>query len=175
MVDANKVGKYRVALAYSKIRDEVVERVFGLAARFKQRQRTRHIAVDFLDHYFLNLRAQNHAVYQQIKDPRTLNLILTTCFILASKFDEIDDQLVFIKDIQSYYRSIDLDSRIYKNDDEEQSIRRGRRLSAIPMYNEIVECERHLLEFFEWNLSFSLCSALPFLEVYLSHGTLVSI
>ena len=82
---------------------------------------------------------------------------------------------MFIKDIQSYYRSIDLDSRIYKNDEDDQVIKRGRRQSAIPMYNEIIECERHLLEFFDWNLSFALCSPLPFLEVYLSQGTLVSV
>ena len=110
----------------------------------------------------------------QIKNPRTLNLILTTGFILASKFDEIDDQLVFIKDIQSYFKSIDLDSRIYK-DEGDNFNKRQRRISAIPSYNEIVDCERHILQFFDWNLSFALCSALPFLEVYLAHGTLVSV
>ena len=133
------------------------------------------MAVDFLDHYFLNERAQNPEMYQQITNPRTLNLILTTCFILASKFDEIDDQLVFIKDIQSYYRSIDLDSRIYKEDSSDNQNKRQRRISAIPSYNEIVDCERHILQFFDWNLSFALCSALPFLEVYIAHGTLVSV
>ena len=132
------------------------------------------MAVDFLDHYFLNERAQKTEMYDQIMNGRTLNLIMTTCFILASKFDEIDDQLVFIKDIQSYYRSIDLDSRIYKDDNENLN-KRQRRISAIPSYNEIVDCERHILQFFDWNLSFALCSSLPFLEVYIAHGTLVSV
>jgi len=32
-----------------------------------------------------------------------LTIFLTTCFLIASKYDEIDDQLVFINDIQRYY------------------------------------------------------------------------
>jgi hypothetical protein len=31
---------------------------------------------------------------------------LTTCFLIASKYDEIDDHLVFINDVQRYYQRI---------------------------------------------------------------------
>jgi hypothetical protein len=38
--------------------------------------------------------------------PRTLSIFTTTCFLIASKYDEIDDQLVFINDVQKYYEKI---------------------------------------------------------------------
>ena len=30
-------------------------------------------------------------------------IFVTTCFLIASKYDEIDDKLVFIEDVQKYY------------------------------------------------------------------------
>ena len=43
----------------------------------------------------------DHRVNEQIKslNTRTQTLYLTTCFLIASKYDEIDDRLVFTKDI----------------------------------------------------------------------------
>jgi hypothetical protein len=34
---------------------------------------------------------------------KNVTIYLTTCFLIASKYDEIDDNLVFINDIQKYY------------------------------------------------------------------------
>jgi len=31
--------------------------------------------------------------------PKILTIFLTTCFLIASKYDEIDDKLVFIDDV----------------------------------------------------------------------------
>ena len=39
--------------------------------------------------------------------PQIIAIFTTTCFLVASKFDEIDDRLVFINDVQKYYKSID--------------------------------------------------------------------
>jgi hypothetical protein len=36
---------------------------------------------------------------------RTVSIYLTTCFLIASKYDEIDDQLVFINDVKKYYQT----------------------------------------------------------------------
>ena len=57
---------------------------------------------------------------------KLLTVHLTTCFILASKYDEIDDQLVFINDVQNFYKKhLNL-----KN------------MGGVPSYDEIVSCER---------------------------------
>lgn len=111
LVDAKSLSSHLVALSYSKQRDDLVDRIYQLASRFNQRQRTKHVAVDIMDHFFLNKRAQA-MVDIQCMSPRMITVFLTTCFLLASKFDEIDDKLVFINDVQKYYRSIDLDSRL---------------------------------------------------------------
>lgn len=65
-----------------------------------------------------------------------ITVYLTTCFLLASKFDEIDDKLVFISDVQKYYKSIDLDARLSTGPVKQ---------NLIPTYNDIVECERQIM------------------------------
>lgn len=39
-------------------------------------------------------------------NPRVTSIYTTTCFLIASKYDEIDDQLVFINDVQKYYEKL---------------------------------------------------------------------
>jgi hypothetical protein len=60
---------------------------------------------------------------------KIVSIVLTTCFLIASKYDEIDDQLVFINDVQKYYQ------RLGQND---WSV----------TYTDIVETERTLMNFF---------------------------
>lgn len=97
--------------------------------------------------------------------PRICSIFVTTIFLLASKFDEIDDRLVFIQDVQKYYKSIDLDSRHSSG---------NIKMNLIPTYNDIVECERQLMMFFDWNISYTLTSPLMFLECFQNHGILVN-
>ena len=80
---------------------------------------------------------------------RIQSIFVSTCFLIASKYDEIDDRLVFIDDIKSYLKTTK-----YKNE--------------IPTYTDIVETERMLLKFFEWDLGFVL--PLHFLEMFLAQG-----
>ena len=40
----------------------------------------------------------------------------------------------------------------------------------VPTYDEIVECERHLLAFFEWDLGFVM--AFHYIEMFLANGVL---
>ena len=85
---------------------------------------------------------------------KLLTVHLTTCFILASKYDEIDDQLVFINDVQNFYKKhLNL-----KN------------MGGVPSYDEIVSCERQLLAFFEWDLGFVM--PIHFVEMFLANGVL---
>ena len=81
---------------------------------------------------------------------RKVNIYLTTCFLIASKYDEIDDQLVFIADTQKYYQ------------------RTGH--PHVPNYTEIVETERQLMKFFGWDLGYIL--PIHFVEMFLANGVL---
>ena len=83
---------------------------------------------------------------------RTVSIYLTTCFLIASKYDEIDDQLVFINDVKKYYQT------------------KPQLQSLIPTYNEIVETERHLMNFFGWDLGFVM--PIHFVEMFLANGIL---
>ena len=99
-----------------------------------------------LDRFFLDPKAaKNNDIYQMT--PRIVTIFLTTCFLIASKYDEIDDKLVFIDDIQRYYQSTK-----YRN--------------QIPKYTDVVETERYLMHFYEWDIGFTL--PYHFLEMFLA-------
>lgn len=121
----------------------------GIAQKFKQRDRTAHIAVELMDRFFMDNRSNKEIKHLT---PRVQTIYLTTCFLIASKYDEIDDQLVFINDVQRYYRS----TAKYKD----QS----------PTYTEIVETERQLMHFFDWSISFA--TPYHFLEIFIAQGIL---
>ena len=96
-----------------------------------------------LDRYFLNPKCPTQI------DSKTICIYLTTCFLIASKLDEIDDKLVFISDVQKYYRTTKF------NQD-------------MPSWTDVVETERHIMKFFDWNISFPL--PIHFLEMFLAQG-----
>jgi len=73
-----------------------------MGSKFTQRTKTTHIGIELLDRYFLDKNSQNDKEISSMS-PRAITIILTTCFLIASKYDEIDDHLVFINDVQRYY------------------------------------------------------------------------
>lgn len=75
---------------------------------------------------------------------------MTTCFLIASKYDEIDDQLVFINDVQKYYNRMGI--------------------IQTPSWSDIVETERMLMNFFNWDLGFVL--PIHYVEMFLANGIL---
>ena len=87
--------------------------------------------------------------------PRILSIFVTTCFLIASKYDEIDDQLVFINDVQRYYNR--LGGQFAQQ-------------NMVPTYNDVVETERQLMTFFNWDLGFVL--PYHFVEMFLANGVL---
>lgn len=141
-------------------RDELVSNIYRLGRKFKQRTRTIHVAATLMDNFFLNKRAQNGIRCLDVLSGRCFSIFCTTFFLIASKFDEIDDRLVFIKDVQDYYRSININ-------------RNSRSEDLIPSWDDIVECERFVMGFFEWNINFSILSPLMFLEAFLAFGNIV--
>lgn len=59
-----------------------------------------------------------------------------TCFLIASKHDELDENIPLIKDLTRYYCRV-LPTSV-----------------STPTFDEIVECERSLMNFFRWDLMF---------------------
>jgi hypothetical protein len=73
-----------------------------MGKKFNQRIKTLHIGIELMDRFFLDKRSQSIPEIQSMTS-RILSVYLTTCFLIASKYDEIDDALVFINDVQRYY------------------------------------------------------------------------
>lgn len=140
---SEKSGK--TAKSFMIERDDIISRIYALGMKFQQRAKTIHIAVELIDRYFLNPNCPTEL------NPRTISIFLTTCFLIASKLDEIDDKLVFISDAQKYLKTT-------------------KYLKVMPSWTEVVETERHLMYFFDWNISFPL--PIHFLEMFLAQGIL---
>jgi hypothetical protein len=80
-----------------------------------------------------------------------MSVFLSTCFLIASKLDEIDDKLVFVSDVQSYYKTT-------------------KYAKVMPMWSDVVETERHIMGFFDWAIGFPL--PIHFVEMFLAQGIL---
>lgn len=122
-----------------------------MGQKFTQRIKTTHIAIELMDRYFLNKDIKSSERASQLT-ARRMTILLTTCFLIASKYDEIDDHLVFINDVQRYYQRIPQYS------------------TQSPSYTDIVESERMLMKFFEWDLGFVL--PIHYVEIFLANGVL---
>ena len=88
----------KIAKIYSEQRVSLVDRLFQMGKKFTQITKTTHIAVELMDRYFLDKRSQSLERPSQM-NARRMTIVLTTCFLIASKYDEIDDHLVFINDV----------------------------------------------------------------------------
>lgn len=66
--------------------------------------------------------------------PGDLTLHTLTAFLMASKYDELDDNIPLIKELQRFFGRI-----IPPN-------------QPLPTFQEVVECERTMIKFFGWDL-----------------------
>lgn len=80
----------KVARIYIEQRTTLVERIFLMGKKFNQRIKTLHIGIELMDRFFLDKRSQSNQDIQSMT-ARILSIYLTTCFLIASKYDEIDD------------------------------------------------------------------------------------
>jgi len=78
------------------------------------------------------------------------NLYMLTAFLIASKYDELDDHIPLMRDFQRYF------GKFIKNGDVELQ------------YQEIVECEREMAKFFNWDLMTIIST--HFLQNFLANG-----
>lgn len=143
----------KVARIYTEQRTSLVERIFTMGHKLKQRTKTLHIAIELLDRFFLDRRSQSNSQVMSMS-ARAVSIMLTTCFLIASKYDEIDDHLVFINDVQRYY------NRLGSSFSREMN----------PSYTDIVETERMLMHFYQWDLGFLM--PIHFVEMFLANGVL---
>jgi len=79
-----------VARSYSQQRSSLIDRFLAMGLKFKQRQKTLHIGIEIMDRFFLDQRSQALPDVVSMA-PKMVSIILTTCFLIASKYDEIDD------------------------------------------------------------------------------------
>lgn len=127
-----------------------MEKLKQLCGKFQQRDLTQAVALDLFDSYMLGI---DQKVLQT--EQSNLALVMATCMMLASKFDEIDDNITLIKDIQDFTR---------KNPNFFGSISSSREM----LYTEIVSCEKRLLRFFEWDLHYVM--PIHFIKSFLVNG-----
>lgn len=89
-----------------------------------------HLAVDLLDRYFIS-PCQTRFDFNNIGK---VTLKILTVYLISSKYDEIDDNIPLIKDLTRYFTRV-LPSSV-----------------AVPSFEEVIECERELMNFFKWDL-----------------------
>ena len=80
-----------------------------------------HLTFELMDRFFFQSKLNSFS-------DRVLSLYSTTCFLIASKYDEVDDRLVFISDVQNYFAS-------------PVSLATNGKV-IIPQWKDIIECER---------------------------------
>lgn len=103
-----------------------------------------------MDRFFLSKQIQSSGVPLTAKN---LTLYQLTCVLLAAKYDELDENIPLIRDLQRHY---------------------GRLLTGAgasdhtPTFEEVIECERNLMRFFNWNLMF--VTPTHFVKTLLANG-----
>jgi hypothetical protein len=102
--------------------------MFEIGKRFQQREETLHLAVDLIDRFFLGSENKSEI------SSKSLALYELTCFMIASKHEELDENVTLIKDLVRHF------TRILPSS------------SAPPSFEQIVECERELMVFYNWDI-----------------------
>lgn len=115
-----------------------------MGKRFKQRTATVNLAVDLMDRYFFSEG-------EEFETASRTKFILTT-FMIASKYDELDDNIPLIKEMQRYFT------------------RTLHHSQQVPTFDDIVECERLLMRFFNWDLM--MLTPSHFIENLLANGVI---
>lgn len=94
--------------------------IFEIGEKMKQRSLTIHLAVVYLD-----ILMQDERIFDKQKS----EVITLTCVLLASKFDELDDNIPLIRELQ----------------------RICARQRVIP-YEDVIKCEVFVLRKMNWDL-----------------------
>lgn len=75
----------------------MIDWIFDMGRLFRQSDIVIHLAVEILDRFFL------HKDTKFEFNERNIALYTMTCFLIASKHDELDDNIPLIKDLIRYF------------------------------------------------------------------------
>lgn len=130
-----------------------------MGIRFGQARETIHIAVELIDSYYLaRCQALDETVFKrEYMDPKVVILHQVTALLIASKYDEIDDNITAIKDLRHY-----ITSQLHLQN------KRREIASYVPTFDDVVECERAMLHHFDWQFNFLL--PLHFVRLFMANG-----
>ncbi len=81
-----------------------------------------------------------------------MHKIAATCFFIASKYDELDDRIPRLKDIQRFLNRT-LDCKL-----------------TVASWEEFIECERMLVKYYGWDLMVLI--PLHFIRGFLANGVI---
>lgn len=92
--------------------------LLDMGKKFKQRDETTHLAIELMDRLFLSADSRIEVT------KRNIVLYELTCTLVASKYDELDENIPLISELQRHFtKSLPLNE-------------------SAPHFNEVVECER---------------------------------
>ena len=77
-----------------------------MGVKFQQARETIHIAIEIIDQYYLAMSQKmgSDSFRDQFMLPRLVILHQVTALLLASKYDEVDDNITAIRDLRTYIR-----------------------------------------------------------------------
>ena len=75
-----------------------------MGVKFRQARETIHTAIEMIDQYYLSLSQEMTSKAFKVKfmHPAAVILHQVTALLIASKFDEIDDNITAIRDLREY-------------------------------------------------------------------------
>lgn len=90
-----------------KGRKRIIDGVYKMGVKFQQARETIHIAIEIVDQYYLKMSQlhPSHVFKEQFMHPRLVLLHQVTSLMLASKYDEVDDNITTIRDLRAYVQS----------------------------------------------------------------------
>ena len=129
----------------------MLELVCEVGECLKQSQLTIHLAVNYMDRFL----ATKNKLYPDIQGNRikisvfrdhSLDAVAMTCLLLASKFDEIDDNIPLISEFTRAHS-------IVKDRLEAEFAGKKSKLRTDLSYKDMTKCELTLLNILKWNLN----------------------
>ena len=123
-----------------------MNQLIDMGKKFKQRDETTHLSIELMDRLFLS---QDYRVEVTKKN---IQLYSLTCALIAGKYDELDENIPLISELQRH-----LSNLLTLNE-------------MAPHFNDVVECERQVMRFFNWDLM--MIMPIHFIKCLLSNGVL---
>jgi len=77
-----------------------------MGVKFQQARETIHIAIEMIDQYYLKMSQEmmTKSFKLMLMHPSAVILHQVTVLLIASKFDEVDDNITAISDLREYVR-----------------------------------------------------------------------